>query len=102
MTVISRSLLSFSSVLGGKLDKYILQRRADVVNLRVGDSDFAELFVDLRALDGVVYQQMHRLTEHRGIAHSGHLMHCMKRCRHVIARHVEPARSRRTYLRQFL
>ena len=47
---------------GRKLDKYILQRRTDVVNLRVGDSDFAELFVDLRALDGVVYQQMHRLT----------------------------------------
>ena len=65
------------------------------------DADFAQLFLDLRALDGFIDQQMHRLTEDCGAAHAGHLVHGVQRRCHVIASHVEPARSRRIHLRQF-
>ncbi len=68
------------------------------MNLEMTDADFAQLFLDLRALHRFINQQMHRLTEHRGTAHSGHLMHGMQGRRHVIASHIEPARSRRIYL----
>ena len=46
-------------MLGGKLDKYVFQRRTDFVNLGVTDADFMELFVDLSALDVFINQQMH-------------------------------------------
>ena len=65
------------------------------------DADFAQLLVNLRALDTFIDQQMHRLAEDRGAAHSAHLMHGMQCRGHMIASHVESARPRRIYLRQF-
>ncbi len=56
---ISCSLLLVSSVLGRKLDKHVFERRADFVNLRVTDAYFAQLFVNLGALDALIDQQMH-------------------------------------------
>ena len=45
----SRGLLSFSSVLGRKLDKDVFQRRTHFMNLGMNDANFAQLFFDLRA-----------------------------------------------------
>jgi len=73
---------------GRKLDKYVLERRADFVNLRVTDPDATQLFVDLCALDTFIDQQMHRLTKHRGTAHPAKLVHGMESRGHVIASHV--------------
>src|SRR5262249_60646268 len=86
-------LLSFSSVLGGKLDKHVFQRRTHFMNLDMTYANFAQLFLDLRALDCFVDEQMHRLAEDRGAAHSGHLVHRVECRGHVIASHIEPARS---------
>src|SRR5439155_11148158 len=96
-----RRLLLFSGVLGRKLDKYVFERRAYFVNLGMTDADFAQLLVNLRALDTFIDQQMHRLAEDRGAVHSAHLMHGMQCRGHMIASYVESARPRRVYLRQF-
>ena len=48
------------------------------MNLGMRDADFAQLFLDLRALDCFIDQQMHRLAEDCGAAHSGHLVHGMR------------------------
>src|SRR6266496_4027261 len=102
MTFITLSgLLSFSSVLGRKLDKHVFERRTHFVNLGVTDANFAQLLVNLSALDALIHQQMHGLTEDSRTAHSLHLMHCTQRCGNVIASHVKSARSRRIYVRQF-
>jgi len=37
----SRGLLSFSSVLGRKLDKHVFQRRTHFMNLGMNDANFA-------------------------------------------------------------
>jgi len=63
------------------------------MNLDVSDANFAQLFLDLRALDRAIDEQMHRLTENCGAAHSGHLVHGVERRGHVVASHVEAARS---------
>src|SRR5882762_11959634 len=93
-----RSLLSFSGVLGRKLHKYVFERRTYLVNLGVTDANFAQLLVNLGALDALIYQQMHRLTEDSRTAHSVHLMHGTQGGGHVIASHIESARSRRIYV----
>ena len=87
-------------MLGGKFDEHVFQRRTYFMNLDMRDPDFAQLFLDLRALDGVIDEQMHRLTENCGAAHSGHLMHCVECRRHVIASHVQPACPGWIHLRQ--
>src|SRR5207249_5177059 len=86
---------------GRKLNKHIFERRTYFANLGMIDADFAQLFVYLGALDSFIDQQMHRLTEHRGTAHSAHFVHRAQRRGHMIASHVEPARSGRLYIRQF-
>ena len=72
------------------------------MNLGVSDADFAQLFLDPRALDDFIDEQMHRLTEDCGAAHSGHLVHGVECRGHVIASHIEPARSGCIHLWQFL
>jgi len=46
-------------MLGGKLDKYVFQRRTHFVDLGMSDANFAQLFLDLRALDRFIDDQMH-------------------------------------------
>ena len=71
------------------------------MNLGMTDADFAQLFLDLRALDCFIDQQMHRLTEDCGAAHPGHLVHGVECRGHVVASHVKPARSGWIHVRQF-
>ena len=71
------------------------------MNLGMTDADFAQLFVDLGALDAFIDQQMHRLAEYRRAAHSAHFVHGVQCRGHVIAGHVKPARSGRIYLWHF-
>src|SRR5947209_18871839 len=92
-------LLLFSSVLGRKFHKHVFERRAYFVNLGMTDADFAQLFVNLGALDAFIDQQMHRLTEHGGAAHSAHLVHGMQSRRDMISRHGGSARRWRRSLR---
>jgi len=51
MTIMLGGLLSFSSVFGRKLDKDVFQRRTYFMNFDMSDADFAQLFLDVRALD---------------------------------------------------
>ena len=97
---ISRGLLLLSGVLGRKLDKHVFERRPHFVNLCMTDADFAQLFVDLGALDALIDQQMHRLAEYRRAAHSAHFVHGVQCRGHVIASYVEPARARWIYFWQ--
>ena len=71
------------------------------MNLGMSDADFAQLFLNLRALDCFIDEQMHRLTEDCGAADSGHLVHGVEGCGYVIAGHVKPARSGWIHVRQF-
>ena len=71
------------------------------MNLGMSDADFAQLFLDPRTFHSVIDEQMHGLTENCGAAHSGHLVHGMERRGHMIASHVEPARSGWIHVRQF-
>ena len=71
------------------------------MNLGMNDANFAQLFFDLRTLDGVIDEQMHRLTEDCSAAHSGHLVHGVERGGHVIASHIEPACAGWIHLGQF-
>ena len=47
-------------MLGGKLDKHVFERRTHFMNLDMSDANFAQLFLDLRALDCFIDEQMHR------------------------------------------
>jgi len=95
-----RGFLSFRRVFGRKFDEHVFQRRTYFMNLDMSDADFAQLFLDLRALDCVIDEQMHRLAEDCGAAHSGHLMHGVECRRHVIAGHVQPPCPGWIHLRQ--
>ena len=57
--MLRRFLLSFGSVLGGKLHKHIFQRSAHFMDLGMSDANFAQLLFDLRTLYGFIDQQMH-------------------------------------------
>ena len=60
----------FAAYFAVSVDKHIFQRRTDFVNLRLSDSDAAQFFVDLVARDAFIDQQMHRLAEDSGGAHT--------------------------------
>src|SRR5437867_914511 len=66
-------------MLGRKLDEHVFERRADYVNLDMANPDFAQLFLNLGALDVFIDQQMHRLAKDGSAAHSAHLVHGMAR-----------------------
>ena len=87
---------------GRKLDKNILEGRPDLVDFRMANPGVAKFFVDLRALDVFIDQQMHRLTKHRRAAHATKLTHRLKRRRHMIAGHIESSRSGRIDLGHLL
>ena len=96
-----RGFLSLSSVLGGQLHKYVFQRRTHFMNLGVSDTNFAQLFFDPRTVHSVIDEQVHGLAKNCGAAHPRHLVHGVERRGHVIASHVEPARSGWIHVRQF-
>src|SRR6266576_5023082 len=71
------------------------------MNFRVTDSNAAQLFVDLYALDTFVHQQMHGLTKDRSTSHTAKLMHGLERRGYMVTHNIEPSRSGRIYLRHF-
>src|SRR5439155_21508250 len=87
-------------MLGRKLDKHVLERRADYMNLDMTNPDFEQLSLNLCSLDVFIDQQMHRLAKNGSAADSAPLVHGMQCRGHMIASHIEPARSRRIYLLQ--
>src|SRR4029079_7228332 len=99
-TFVLCGFLSFSSVLGGQLHKHVFQRRTYFMNLSMSDTNFAQLVLDMRALDRVIDEQMHRLAENCGAAHTTHLVHGMESRGDVVASYVEPARAGRVHVRQ--
>ena len=71
------------------------------MNLGMSDTNFAQLFLDVRTFDSVIDEQMHRLTENCGAAHTAHLVHGMERRGDVVASYVEPSRAGWVHVRQF-
>ena len=71
------------------------------MNFDMSDANFAQLFLDACTLDSVIDEQMHRLAENCGAAHTRHLVHGVECRSDVVASYVEPARSRWVYVRQF-
>ena len=46
-------------MLGGKLDKHVFKRRTHFMDLDMRDANFAQLILDLTALDCFINEQMH-------------------------------------------
>src|SRR4051812_49045826 len=57
-------LLVFAGVFRGEGDEDVFERRANLVDLGAGNSDAAQLFVDLLLANGFVHQKVHRLAEY--------------------------------------
>src|SRR5437764_15154938 len=84
-------------VLGRESDKYVLERRPNLVNLRMFNTNFAQLLFDDGARDRISYEQVHRLAEDGRALHSRHLTHRLQGCRDMIANNIESPRSRRSH-----
>src|SRR6476646_7974700 len=71
------------------------------MNFDMSDTNFAQLFLDACTLDSVIDEQMHRLPDNCGAAHTAHIVPGMESRGEVVASYVEPARAGWVHIRQF-
>src|ERR1041385_9097067 len=83
------------SIFRGQRDEDVFERGTNDVDLCALDSNLAHLLFDVGAGDGIIHQQMHRLTKDGRAPHALDRAHSLQRLGDVIAADIKPARARR-------